>query len=130
MTKTSPSLPPEGLRAFGLIREFVGRFAILAHTSPLQPDDLVKIMTQPTNTLHRQYQAHLAIDGIDLRLAKDAALAIANIAYSNNTGARGLRAVLETVHSDIMFDAAARKSDNIRIGAKYVNKKSRFFLPQ
>lgn len=96
---------PQDLREFGMIPEFVGRFPVIANVDPLKQDDLVSILKNPKNALVKQYSALLALDGMKLTFAPDALREVASQALKLGTGARGLRAVMETVMMDIMYDA-------------------------
>jgi ATP-dependent Clp protease ATP-binding subunit ClpX len=95
---------PEDLLKFGMIPEFVGRFAIYAPLHELDEDALVKILTEPRNALVKQYRWLLRMDGIDLAFTEGALRAIAKEAIKKGTGARGLRNVIERVMLDVMFD--------------------------
>ncbi|KAF0495753.1 ATP-dependent Clp protease ATP-binding subunit ClpX [Pediococcus acidilactici] len=111
---------PEDLLKFGLIPEFIGRLPILTALEKLTEEDLVRILTEPKNALVKQYKALLALDGVELKFTPQALHAIAEQAISRNTGARGLRSIIENVMRDIMFEIPSR--DNV---AKVtVNKKT------
>ena len=99
---------PEDLLKFGLIPEFIGRLPILTALEKLTEEDLVHILTEPKNALVKQYQALLELDGVELEFTKEALHAIAAQAISRNTGARGLRSIIENVMRDIMFDIPSR----------------------
>lgn len=111
---------PEDLLKFGLIPEFIGRLPILTALEKLTEEGLVRILTEPKNALVKQYKALLALDGVELKFTPQALHAIAEQAISRNTGARGLRSIIENVMRDIMFEIPSR--DNV---AKVtVNKKT------
>jgi ATP-dependent Clp protease ATP-binding subunit ClpX len=95
---------PEDLHKFGLIPEFIGRLPVVTTVSPLDQDALMQILTVPKNALVRQYQRMFQLDGVDLQFEHDALEAIADLAVLRQTGARGLRAILEEVLGPIMFD--------------------------
>ena len=95
---------PEDLHKFGLIPEFIGRLPVVTTVSPLDQDALMQILTEPKNALVRQYQRMFEIDGVELEFETDALEAIADLAKLRQTGARGLRAILEEVLGPIMFD--------------------------
>jgi ATP-dependent Clp protease ATP-binding subunit ClpX len=95
---------PEDLHKFGLIPEFIGRLPVVTTVSPLDQDALMQILTEPKNALVRQYQRMFEIDGVELEFEKDALEAIADLAKLRQTGARGLRAILEEVLGPIMFE--------------------------
>ena len=106
-------LTPQDLRRFGLIPEFVGRFPIITHVNRLEKADLVRILTEPNNAIVRQFQALFAMDKVDLQFTPEALDLIASIAIRNKTGARGLRAVLERVLEEAMFELVpSRKRTN------------------
>ncbi len=97
-------ISPQDLLKFGLIPEFIGRLPIIAKLSQLDEDALCDILTKPKNALVKQYQALLKMDGVDLEFDDDAVKAIAKKALKRNTGARGLRSIIEEIMTDIMFD--------------------------
>lgn len=101
---------PQDLRDFGLIPELVGRFPIIANVNKLEADDLVRILTEPENSLVKQYTAFIKMDGVKLTFTPDALRAIAQIAVDMGTGARGLRSIIDTVMMDIMFYAKKNAS--------------------
>ncbi len=95
---------PDDLVHFGLIPEFIGRLPINVTLSMLKIDDLKRIITEPKNSIIRQYQSSLKLDNVDLIFEEDAINAIAQQAVDRKTGARGLRAIVENVMLEIMFD--------------------------
>ncbi|UZN04756.1 ATP-dependent Clp protease ATP-binding subunit ClpX [Cellulomonas sp. S1-8] len=99
---------PEDLLKFGLIPEFIGRVPIITTVSPLDRMALVRILTEPRNALVKQYQRMFQIDGVDLEFEQDAIEAIAEQALLRGTGARGLRAILEEVLQQVMFEVPSR----------------------
>lgn len=101
---------PQDLLKFGLIPEFVGRLPVFAKLDLLDKDTLVTILTKPKNALIKQYQALMDMDGVELEFEKEAVEAIADKAIERNTGARGLRAIIEETVSDIMFDTPSDKT--------------------
>lgn len=108
------------LRTFGLIPELVGRFPIIAHTNKLSKEDLVRILTEPQNSLIKQYRKLLSMDGVTLTFTDDALENVADEAIQNDTGARGLRGVMEKVLMDIMYENNGKKNKKIKIDADYV----------
>ena len=96
---------PTDLKEFGFIPEFIGRFPVVTHVKPLDKDALVRILTEPENSITAQYVELLREDGIDLDFEPEALSAIAEAALNLGTGARGLRIIMEKVMRDIMFDA-------------------------
>jgi len=99
---------PEDLLKFGLIPEFIGRLPVITTVSPLDRDSLVRILTEPRNALVRQYQRMFEIDGVELEFSDDALEAVADQALLRGTGARGLRAIMEEVLQQVMFDVPSR----------------------
>ena len=97
-------ITPQDLLKFGLIPEFIGRLPIVAKLSKLDKDALVKILTEPKNALVKQYQVLLGMDDVDLSFDKDAVEAIADMALVRNTGARGLRSIIEETMTELMFN--------------------------
>ncbi|MCX7739093.1 MAG: ATP-dependent Clp protease ATP-binding subunit ClpX [Hydrogenothermaceae bacterium] len=100
----------EDLIKFGLIPEFLGRIPVIATLEELDEDMLVRVLTEPKNALVKQYQSLLAIDGIELEFTPDALREIAKEAIERKTGARGLRAIIEDIMLDVMFDAPSSKT--------------------
>ena len=99
---------PEDLLKFGLIPEFVGRLPIIVTLEALDENALVRVLTEPRNALIKQYQKLFAMDDIDLEFKDDAVRAIAAEALERKTGARGLRAILESLLLDLMFETPSR----------------------
>ncbi|KGM13297.1 ATP-dependent Clp protease ATP-binding subunit ClpX [Cellulomonas bogoriensis] len=99
---------PEDLLKFGLIPEFIGRVPVITTVSPLDRQALVQILTEPRNALLKQYQRMFEIDGVELEFTPDAVDAVADQALLRGTGARGLRAILEEVLQQVMFDVPSR----------------------
>ncbi len=104
VSKALHELRPEDLTKFGLIPEFVGRLPITVTLDALDEDALVQILTEPKNALCKQYEKLLGLDGIELTFEEDAVRAIAQMAIERKCGARGLRAIIENVMLDTMFD--------------------------
>ncbi|MHB8171778.1 MAG: ATP-dependent Clp protease ATP-binding subunit ClpX [Thermincolia bacterium] len=102
---------PEDLLKFGLIPEFVGRLPIIVTLEALDQEALVRILTEPKNALVKQYQKLFELDGVDLEFHEGALKAIATEAMKRNTGARGLRAIIEDIMLEVMYDVPSR--DNI-----------------
>ena len=95
---------PEDLLKFGLIPEFIGRLPVLVTLGQLDEEALIKILTEPKNALVRQYSKLLSFDNVDLEFTPEALRAIAHLALERKSGARGLRAIIEGVMTDTMFD--------------------------
>lgn len=104
------AVQPEDLLKFGLIPEFIGRIPYIISLSPLDKEALIRILVEPKNALIKQYQKLLQMDDVELIFTDDAYEAIAEEALKRKTGARGLRAILEKVMMDVMFEVPSDKS--------------------
>ncbi len=100
---------PEDLLAYGLIPEFIGRLPVVSHVHQLQREDLVQILTEPKNALVKQYQRFFNYDSIELVFTEDALWEISDHALVRETGARGLRSIIEGALLDVMFELPSRK---------------------
>jgi ATP-dependent Clp protease ATP-binding subunit ClpX len=100
---------PEDLLRYGLIPEFIGRLPVLTHVHNLDKEALVQILTEPKNALIRQYQKFFEFDGVELAFTDDALEAVAEQSMLRGTGARGLRAILEEVLLNVMYDLPSRE---------------------
>ena len=94
---------------FGLIPELVGRLPVIVGLENLDCDALVRILKEPKNAVTKQYQKLFSMDNVELHFTDDGLQAIAAKAIERNTGARGLRSILEEVMTDIMYDIPSRK---------------------
>ncbi|MEK9987474.1 MAG: ATP-dependent Clp protease ATP-binding subunit ClpX [Aquiluna sp.] len=103
-TNVFRQVQPEDLRKFGLIPEFIGRLPVVATVDQLDKPALISILTEPKNALINQYQRMFEIDGFELQFEPAAIEMIADLAVERETGARGLRAILEELLSPIMFE--------------------------
>jgi len=99
---------PEDLIKFGLIPEFIGRLPVVASVTNLDKDSLVSILSEPKNALVKQYAKLFEMDGVELEFKQDALEAIADQAIHRGTGARGLRAIMEEVLQQVMYDIPSR----------------------
>ncbi|WP_457626541.1 ATP-dependent Clp protease ATP-binding subunit ClpX [Persephonella sp.] len=100
----------EDLIKFGLIPEFIGRIPVIATLDELDEDALVRVLTEPKNALIKQYKKLLAMDGVELEFTEDAVREIAREAIQRKTGARGLRAIVEEIMLDVMYEIPQVKS--------------------
>jgi endopeptidase Clp ATP-binding regulatory subunit (clpX) len=100
---------PEDIIKFGLIPEFVGRLPVISTLDSLDKQTLIKILTEPKNAIVKQYQKLLAKDNVELKFSQEALEKIAEKAIERNTGARGLRAIIEDVMLDLMYEIPSRK---------------------
>ncbi len=109
---------PEDLLKYGLIPEFIGRLPVLVTLDPISKDGLISILTEPKNALVKQYEKMLSLDGVDLIFEDEALEEIAVEALARNTGARGLRAIIEKVIKKIMYEVPSRDDVNTCIVTK------------
>ncbi len=121
---------PEDLLRYGMIPEFIGRLPVTASLESLSEADLVRVLTEPKNSMVRQYQKLMAMENINLLFTQTALMELARLAVKKKSGARGLRTILERVMLDIMYNAPLRKesgkgSDECRITRSLI--KSRHF---
>jgi ATP-dependent Clp protease ATP-binding subunit ClpX len=100
---------PEDLLQFGLIPEFIGRLPVISAVHQLQREDLVQILTEPKNALVKQYQRFFGYDSIELVFTEDALWEISDKALERETGARGLRSIIENALLDVMFELPSRR---------------------
>uniref|UniRef100_K3WDU1 ClpX-type ZB domain-containing protein n=1 Tax=Globisporangium ultimum (strain ATCC 200006 / CBS 805.95 / DAOM BR144) TaxID=431595 RepID=K3WDU1_GLOUD len=111
---------PEDLVSFGLIPEFIGRFPMLVSTTGLSKNELVQVLTEPKNSLVRQYKALFALSGVDFHATEGALEAVAEFAMKKNTGARGLRSIFERALMETMFELP----DLVDVRAVYVDEEA------
>ena len=108
-TSLFKQLHPDDLVKFGLIPEFIGRLPITVSLNHLTKDDLMRIITEPKNSIIRQYAASLKLDNVDLEFLPEAIEAIAEKSIKQKTGARGLRSIVENIMIEVMYDIPSRK---------------------
>jgi ATP-dependent Clp protease ATP-binding subunit ClpX len=118
------ALHPDDLIHFGMIPEFIGRLPITVSLEELKREDLKRIITEPRNAIVKQYQASLAIDDVKLEFTEGAINAIANTAIKQKTGARGLRAIVEKLMTDIMYEIPSMEGSKQVIITQDVVEKS------
>lgn len=111
-------LIPEDLLKYGLIPEFIGRVPVIVTLDALDKEALIRILTEPKNALVKQYQKLLEMDNVELEFAPDSLEAIADEALKRNTGARGLRSIVEKVMMDVMYEVPS----NNNIAKVIINK--------
>ena len=115
---------PEDLMKYGLIPEFIGRLPVMATVEDLDKEALVQILTEPKNALTKQYARMFEMDNVDLVYTPDSLEAIAEQALKRRTGARGLRAIMEEVLLNTMFDLPSRDDiEQVLIDRDVVEKK-------
>lgn len=114
---------PEDLLKFGLIPEFVGRLPVIVTLNALDEEALIKILTEPRNALVKQYQKLFELDTVGLEFKEEALRAIAKEAMKRNTGARGLRAIIEEIMLEVMYDIPSREDISKVVITKEVAEK-------
>jgi len=123
VSTTTVEVEPEDLIKYGMIPEFTGRIPIVSVLEDLDEDQLVRIMVEPKNCMVKQYQKLMAMEGISLAFADTALRELAKMAIKRKTGARGLRAIVEKVMLDVMYEAPSlAKGGSIRITRAMVKK--------
>jgi ATP-dependent protease Clp ATPase subunit len=105
----------QDLLRYGMIPEFVGRLPVITALQPLDDDDLVRVLTEPKNSLVRQYQEFFRMEDGDLSFTPEALQEIAKLARRRGTGARGLRSVIEDLMRDIIFEASGTKLKGLHV---------------
>jgi ATP-dependent Clp protease ATP-binding subunit ClpX len=115
LAQTLPHVTSDDILEFGLIPELVGRLPVQSALKPLGPDQLVRVLTEPKNALVKQYQKLFEMEGAELHFTDDSLVEIAKRAQERETGARGLRAIIEKVMLDIMYELPDQPA-----GGKYV----------
>ena len=112
---------PEDLLHFGLIPEFIGRIPVISALRKLTEAELISILTEPKNALVKQYGKQLAMNGVKLRVTRDAFQALAQEAVKRGTGARALRSIFEKMMLDVMFEIPSRQDiDTVTINRQVV----------
>ena len=118
-------LENQDLLKFGMIPEFIGRLPVITTLSELDEDMLIRIMTQPKNAIVKQFESLMKMDGVKLEIKDDALKEIAKLAVSQNTGARGLRSIIEDSLMNLMYDAPDQKDlYKVIINKDVISKKS------
>ncbi len=110
---------PQDLKSFGLIPEIIGRLPILTHLDPLDRDALRRVLTEPNNAIIKQYTKLFAMDGVELEFTSEALDLIVDKAIEYKLGARGLRAIVESIMIDPMFEVPSKKVDKFVVTADY-----------
>jgi ATP-dependent Clp protease ATP-binding subunit ClpX len=114
---------PKDLRDFGLIPEIIGRLPVLTHMDPLDETTLRMILTEPKNSIIKQYQKLFKMDGIDFTISESALMYIVDKAVEYKLGARGLRSLCEAILTDAMFDLPGTNEKQIKITKEYAEDK-------
>ena len=113
---------PQDLKAFGLIPEIIGRLPVLTYLNPLDREALRKILTEPKNSIIRQYEKLFEMDGVKLTFSDEALEVIVDKAVEFKLGARGLRSIVETVMMDTMFEIPSKKVKEFEVTADYARQ--------
>ncbi|MBQ6657879.1 MAG: ATP-dependent Clp protease ATP-binding subunit ClpX [Prevotella sp.] len=113
---------PQDLKSFGLIPEIIGRLPVLTYLNPLDREALEKILTEPKNSIIRQYQKLYEMDGVTLTFDKEALDVMVDKAVEFKLGARGLRSIVENVMIDSMYEMPSKKVKNFEVTADYVRQ--------
>jgi ATP-dependent Clp protease ATP-binding subunit ClpX len=108
------------LKSFGLIPEIIGRLPVLTYLNPLDREALTKILTEPKNSIVKQYEKLFEMDGIKLTFTPEALEVIVDKAVEYKLGARGLRSIVESVMMDTMFEIPSKRVKKFEVTAKYV----------
>jgi ATP-dependent Clp protease ATP-binding subunit ClpX len=116
--RPSPPITEKELLDYGLLAEFLGRLPLRVELHPLSEDDLFQVLTVPSDSVVREYQALLKLDGVDLRFEDEALHEVAQFSLRRKTGARTLRALVEEICHDVMFEAPERRGETIVIDAQ------------
>ncbi|WP_238766906.1 ATP-dependent Clp protease ATP-binding subunit ClpX [Maribellus maritimus] len=116
-------ISPQDLKSFGLIPEIIGRLPVLVHLDPLDAEALRRILTEPKNSVIKQYKKLFQIDDIKLEFEEDALHFIVEKAVEFKLGARGLRSICESIMNDAMFDSPSEKIDVLTISKEYAEEK-------
>ena len=115
-------IAPQDLKSFGLIPEIIGRLPVLTYLNPLDKDALTKILTEPKNSIVKQYEKLFEMDGIALSFTPDALQLIVDKAVEYKLGARGLRSIVENIMMDAMFEIPSKRVKSFEVTADYAQK--------
>ena len=113
---------PQDLKAFGLIPELIGRLPVLTYLNPLDRQALERILTEPKNSIIRQYKKLMEMDGVELTFTQEALDVIVDKAEEYKLGARGLRSIVESIMMDAMFDIPSRKLKKFEVTGDYARE--------
>ena len=111
---------PQDLKSFGLIPEIIGRLPVLTYLNPLDREALKRILTEPKNSIIRQYKKLFEMDGVELTFTKEALDTLVDKAVEYKLSARGLRSIVESVMMDAMFDMPSKRTKKFEVTDKYV----------
>jgi len=113
---------PQDLKSFGLIPELIGRLPVLTYLNPLDRKALTRILTEPKNSIIKQYEKLFQMDGITLTFSDDALKVIVDKAVDYKLGARGLRSIVENIMMDAMFEVPSKRIKSFEVTAEYAQK--------
>ena len=113
---------PQDLKSYGLIPEIIGRLPVLTYLNPLDRDALTKILTEPKNSIIKQYEKLFEMDGIKLTFTPEALTLIVDKAMEYKLGARGLRSIVESIMMDAMFEIPSKRTKSFEVTADYVQE--------
>ena len=113
---------PQDLKSFGLIPEIIGRMPVLTYLNPLDKAALTRILTEPKNSIVKQYKKLFEMDGIELSFSDDALSLIVDKAVEYKLGARGLRSIVESIMNDAMFELPSKRVKKFEVTADYARK--------
>ena len=113
---------PQDLKSFGLIPEIIGRLPVLTYLNPLDRTALRKILSEPKNSIVKQYEKLFQMDGIKLAFQEDALDYIVDKAVEYKLGARGLRSIVEAVMMDAMFEIPSKRTKTFEVTLEYTKK--------
>ena len=113
---------PQDLKSFGLIPELIGRLPVLTYLNPLDRKALTRILTEPKNSIIRQYEKLFKMDGVTLTFSDDALKLIVDKAVEYKLGARGLRSIVENIMMDAMFEVPSKRTKSFEVTAEYAQK--------
>lgn len=113
---------PQDLKSFGLIPEIIGRLPVLTYLNPLNREALIKILTEPKNSIVKQYQKLFEMDGVKLTFTDEALQFIVDKAVEYKLGARGLRSIVENIMTEAMFEAPSKKADHFEVTEEYAKQ--------
>ncbi|MCH5307997.1 MAG: ATP-dependent Clp protease ATP-binding subunit ClpX [Prevotella sp.] len=115
-------IQPQDLKSFGLIPEIIGRLPVLTYLNPLDREALTKILTEPKNSIVKQYEKMFQMDGIALTFTPDALQLIVDKAVEYKLGARGLRSIVENIMMDAMFEMPSKRTKSFEVTREYAQK--------
>jgi len=115
-------ISPQDLKSFGLIPEIIGRLPVLTYLNPLDREALVKILTEPKNSIVKQYEKLFEMDGIKLTFTPEALELIVDKAVEYKLGARGLRSIVENIMMDTMFESPSKRTKSYEVTAEYAQR--------